>query len=167
MPNIQNTSTIKEIRTAGGLSISEGFPTRLADSVLPVINVNPKDYRRTSLLLQERGVASGNVTVVTTHATRYTFINSITLSFVKDATCDAASTQIDVVAVVDGVTVVLIVNALLTLTAQTSALSLSFVNPIRLDRASAITIRTPTYTAGNFIRCATLSGYEVESFENL
>jgi len=167
MPQVQNSSTIKEIRTAGGLSVSEGFPTSLGNQIVPVININPKDYRTTNVLFASSSTSSGNIGIGTTSTTKDTFITSIQMSMAKDATCDVASGAIYLDMTFNDVVRDFAYISILTLTAQSQTVFLQFANPVRVARGSSILIGAGAHTVGLFSKAAAVHGFEVEPFENL
>ncbi len=163
---IQNSSTIKEIRSAACLSISEGFPQDLSNQIIPVINVNPKDYNEGRIFAHGSSVAAGTVTIYTCSSTLDTFIMSCSYSFSKNVACDIASgrTAIQIIGF-DGVTYAILSLAVLTLTAERDSISISFNKPLHVKKGSVIQI-VGAFAAGAMARSYIVSGYEIESFEN-
>ena len=166
MTQIQNFSTIREIRKALGASISEGFAQVADNRVIPVINVNPKDYRECTVIKTQSATASGAVTVLTSSSTRDTYITQVSMSVCKNASCDVANGQFLISVVVGGNTYYIAGIALLTLTAQDQSLAINLDKPVKIDRNTAVTIVSNTYTVGAMVRSANVIGYEVDVFEN-
>jgi len=164
MVRINNTSVIKEIRQALGASISDGFPQDAQNVVIPVLNVNPKDYRLTNAFYSLSSVTTGAASTLT-NASRDTYITNAILTISKNATCDIATGSVSVTVVVDGQTRTIARLAVLTLTAEYENVSITFARPIKVDRNSTISV-SGTYTAGLMSRGLILTGYEVEPFES-
>jgi len=164
---IQNASTIKEIRKVAGLSISEGFPQQLNNSVQAVVDVNPANLRRGDYIKVSARTSTGDLVLATTSTARDTFISGAQLGIIKDATNDGASNYVRITVVIDGITTDIIALPTLTLTAQNSFLSVNFREPIKIDRGSAITCTWVSYAAGLCVRTAGVTGFTVELFENL
>lgn len=164
---IQNSSLIKAIRSAFGLSISEGFPQTVNNGVQAVCNVNPKDYLEPVIISTSR-TTTGASTLFTTSATKDTYINSVSISLTKDATNDAAIGVSAVTATPFGQVSAqnILALSMLTLTAQDKQLSISFVRPIRLARNTAVALNGTTYTVGLMTRTVVVAYTEVEPFEN-
>jgi len=167
MAQIQNTSTIKEIRTAAGLSISEGFPQQLGNQIVPVININPKDYRTSQFIRFNQSGSSGALSIATTSEKKDTFITACSMGIIKDAVADMTTGYVSIIVIIDGLERHIVSMPTLTLTAQNSFISVSFPSPIKVDRNSAITLHTQTHSVGVASKSASIVGYEVEAFENL
>lgn len=170
MAQIQNTSTIKEIRTAAGLSISEGFPARLNDSVYPVVDVNPKSYRISRPLGSVELSASGASSIYTASSTKATYITAIQVYILKDSTCDTSDggLGVNLTPASTNVSTPVILIPVFTLTAQETAFVLSLEHaPIQVSPGSVISFSSNTFTAGKFRRYAVVMGYEVEPFESI
>lgn len=63
---IQNSETIKEVREGARLSISEGFPQRLAEAIVPVMEVNPKQLRICNIVKSASAINATSGTIYTT-----------------------------------------------------------------------------------------------------
>lgn len=170
MALIQNSSTIKEIRTSAGLSISEGFPSKIADLVMPVINVNPKDYKIDTVLGANASAATGHLTIFTASTTRATYITGLDVSAIKNATNDTGTGFWSITCVINGQSQSLLNMAILTLTAQVWDKTVVFKNPILIDKGSLVRFFNSAggdYTSGAAYRACAVYGYEVEPFENI
>jgi len=161
---IQNSSTIRELRTAAGLSISEGFPQGLANQIVPVIELNPKLFRLTNVLRDAASVSTGSTTIFTTSSDKDFFLTNVSLTTEANATADSVFTKMEVIQ--DGVTRVIALIRKLSLTAHSSSLVLQFNNPLKVDRGTAITI-TQSFTVGASTTGGLIAGFEVEPFESL
>jgi len=168
MPQIQNSSTIKEIRSISGSSISEGFAQQVSSKEVQLVaNVNPKDYRISKILVATNYTGtSGSVSAYTTHASKLTYITSVIFSVSKDATYDGGSAQFGITGVINSVTNFLAGVACLTLTSERQTVVVSFDRPVLVDRNSSLSISSASNTVGSCIRTCSVAGYEVDLFEN-
>ena len=161
---IQNSETIQELREGARLSISEGFPERLAGSVVPVMEVNPKNFRVCNIvkdITQGASTASAS-TVYTTPTNKDFYLMGFNFTISKTALCDSASGSHAVSVVIGGATVNLGRITSITLEAQNIILSHDYTKPIKLDRGSTITFNNVTYTAGVCLKSCAIVGYTVE-----
>jgi len=163
MPEIQNQKTIKEIRLAGGLGILE-TPKSLSNQVVPVFNVNPKDYRVINVIKDVASVTTGDSTVYTTPADKDFFLSSYILSTQADVTADSTFVKLQIIQ--DGTAKIIALMRKLTLTTFSGVVSMNLMNPIKVDRGTAITI-TQTFTVGASTVGAVICGYELDTFETL
>ena len=84
-----NTSISERIRNLFKIQQAvESVPTKVAESILPVVDVSPK--KCIQVKYATRG-ATGQSTLLTSNASRKTFITSIQLTGQHDATSDAVS----------------------------------------------------------------------------
>ena len=88
-------------------------------------------------------------------ADKKVYVSAMLLSFSKNATCDTATGSMNITGTQDGNTVRLAGLAVLTLTAESDTIAVTFLNPIPLDVASAISWST-TYTVGLMSRSIVL-----------
>ena len=163
MAYIDNTDTKKEMNDAmRGNAVSNIAPTKINDSVQPVININPKDYRRCNIVRGQTLGTSGTTTAIyTTPSDKDFYLCNYSLSIIKDATCDIASGAITASITVDGASRIIAGIAVLTTTAQNSVITVSFNSPIRLDRNTSVSL-TGTFTVGSLQRTHSIVGYTVE-----
>lgn len=167
MPQIQNSSTIKEIRSISGSSIAEGFAQRVnGNEVQLVANVNPKDYRVTNICATATATATGSFGIYATSATKLTYITGFHLSLIKDATCDMTTGFYNLNVQINNVAKYLVRIPVIALTAQQITVSLTLANPLLIDKNYTITADNGAYTVGVAVRSATVFGFEVEPFEN-
>lgn len=159
---IYNSDLTRELREGAKIQLStDGVPSELADKVIPTMEVNPKLFRISNAFFQgTSSTTSTTASIGTTLTDRDTFINAATLTLQKDVTCDNVTTFLQVVVV--GAIRKIIVFDNLSLTATSRELSISFPNPIKLDRGTNIVIGA-SFGAGALIRGATCIGYTVEN----
>lgn len=162
MAYIDNSETKKEINDAiRGNAVSNLAPTKVNDSVQPVININPKDYRRCNIV-KVGSATNANATIYTTPTDKDFYLVGACISRIKDAASDETFSSIALT--IDGDTSSTNILRLsgITLTADSKELSSDFTCPIRLKRGSTITLARTASTAGVLTYSATIWGYTVE-----
>ena len=157
MAYIDNTDTKKEMNDAmRGNAVSNIAPTKIIDSVQPVININPKDYRRCNIIKS----TSSAGTVYTTPADKDFYLTGVFFSGSnKTASQDSV---VSVAFVPKGATSLTV----LSLTYSTTAIldtnhandNVVFPFPILLERSSSL-ILTST---NNATQRLSIFGYTVE-----
>ncbi len=158
MAYIDNTQTKKEIEDAiRGNSVSNLAPSKVIDSIQPVINVNPKDYRRVNII-KSTAVAG---TVYTTPSNKDFYLTNTHLSASTNQASQTGTVSISVLP--KGETSTIIINAIRLLTtvildSDHSEIFESFERPILLERNSTITLAITNTTAARAI----IFGYEVD-----
>jgi hypothetical protein len=154
----QNRETTREIQEATGLSEITGYPRKIADAIIPVIDVNPKlkysNKIHTSFLTGGGGTSAG---IYTTPMDKDFYLTGACLSIVKNATSNSTVTSIRV-GTADGPTSNIISIIGLTLTEQDQTVWCPFPIPLRLARGSAITLITDSTGAGYEVR-GSIIGY--------
>lgn len=162
---IQNSSTIKELRTAAGLSISEGFPQQLANQIIPVIDINPKHLRRATILgtLLNRNTTGSNITVLSAQSEEV-FVTGFNISNQQDATSD--NVLIVLQATIDGVLKRFYSRQKVTATAGLINENIQLSHAIKIDLGSTIGF-TLAFTVGASISDVVVYGYKVNPFENI
>lgn len=165
MATLQNTNAIKELRTSTGLNLVTGYPTQIANTIQPVVNINPNNYRLIETTKSSAVTATGANTIFTTSATRDTYLVGYVFACTKNALCDVASGTIILSAFVSGGNSISISRLpVLTLTAQDTTITHTFNNPIKIDRNTPVQM-SGTYAAGSMVRMAVLYVYELEPQE--
>lgn len=163
MAYIDNSDTQEELNDAiRGNTISNICPKTISGQVIPVININPKDYRVVNIVKDVNTTASGAVTLYTTPADKDFFLTSVTFSVVKDAACShAGASRLRLAATINGETVGIAGVALLNLTAENKTVGYGYSTPIKIDRGTALQSGL-TFIAGNYSLYMSLQGYTVE-----
>ena len=157
MAYIDNSETKKEMNDAiRGNSVSNIAPTKINDSVQPVININPKDYRRVNIV-KRVGTAA---TVYTTPTDKDFYLVAFNISA---GSLTAGTNTWNLSATIDGdSSATALAYIYLEITAGTSSqdsTSQNFKYPIKIARGTNIT----TSGAGTFSgRSCTIYGYTVE-----
>ena len=156
MVQIQNKeilNTISEKIKESNLGI---LPNQLSDRIVPIIEVgkNIDEY----ISETAESTTTGLITAFTTPSSKDFYLVSCFMSFVKDVTCDLASSSLNVSATINGKTIRIIRMPPLTLTAERDFSSISLSTPIKLDRGTTVTLGG-TFTAGNMVRSLGVHGF--------
>lgn len=159
-----NSALSNELRDVLKLQAGrDQFPQLAENKIVPVIDVNPKHARVAGVVVSQVKSTTGTQTMMTTATNKDFYITGATFSFIKDATCDIASGSISLYTQIDGAGgLAFITFPVLTTTAQSGYLSLSFTTPIKVDRGVAISFNG-TFTAGAMVRAASIIGYYVDN----
>lgn len=148
--NHHNVTLSADIARQLNLKTGEELP-----GIMPVLEI--ESFSNT--VVQSK-TTTGSQAIMTTPAGKDTYLETITISIIKDAACDLPTgNNFFITGVIQGVTQKLISLPILTLTAQQMAMSLTFRRPVKLDRNTAITISgaSTTYTAGTCVRNCDIS----------
>jgi len=163
MAQIYNSDLTKGIAQNAGIQISrEVVPTQLAEKVVPVMETNPALLRVCNFI---RGTEANNATSATAYTTltdRDTYLTAVTLSVQKDVTSTSVKSYARVV--IDGANKDICVIAGITLTAQSSTMTLILPAPLKVDRGSALTVLNTTNVA-NISAAVVFYGYTVENIK--
>jgi hypothetical protein len=159
MANINNTQLSKELIDGAKIQVShDKIPTQLADKVVPVMEVNPKSFRRINVVKQTQNTGT-TATIYTTPTDKDFYLVGYNLSLIKDVTATSVLTRLR--AVIDGATVDIAQIMGITLTPQERTISNSFSVPIKLDRNTTLTVANSTNVANTNTGCSII-GYTVE-----
>jgi len=162
MAYIDNSETAKELNDAIRGNANTNLPPKiLANQIIPVIDINPKHGRRANIVAGTVKTTSGSQTVYTTPANKDFYLTTVSYALIKDVACDMATGFSTITCTVDGASSNLIVQPIITLTAQNQVITISFPNPIKVDRNTLISFGG-TYAAGVCVRSASITGYTVE-----
>ncbi len=151
-----NTDLVNEIRNA--------YKTQMNDKVLqpiPVVEVGTK-LTKTALCMDIDLVNNTTATFLASTNTQDIYITSAQIGFIKDATSTA--TYIGIAVTINGATRYILKSACITLTAQTGQLSISFPHPIKIDRLTAVQLRSGT-NAANISVSGSIS-YYIDEYSN-
>jgi len=153
-----NQETNKEVWEAAGLSELTGYPRKIAEAIVPVINVNPKDLRRCLIVRSATRTTTGSTTLYTVPAGKTFFIVGVMGSYMADVTAD--NTTINLKATLDGTTSArdLIIFSKLSVTACYDSASISFPNPVKIETGGIVTLGS-TFTVGACSMSGTVIGY--------
>jgi len=157
MSNNQNAKITNEVKRAFGLNNMTGYPMKVSEAILPVVDVNP---RYTNIIGAAPATNATSGTPYTTPANKDFYLTGFTISLIKDVTSTSTATAL--MAYINGVQVALGRIAGITLTAQNDSLSASFPFPLKIDRNTAITI-TNTTNVANIAAYASIYGYLVDN----
>jgi len=160
---IQNPSAGEIIREQAGLTLAEGFPQNLSGSVVPVMDMTPRFHRNCIVLSTASATSSATATLMTTSTSKKTYIVGVSLFYVKDATCDAATGSLGIRTTINGVSSqYLAYSYIITLTAQQDRVIYTLEKPILIDKGVTIQAQIPTFTTGVFARTYQIIYYEVD-----
>lgn len=162
MSTIHNSDLFKEFRDgAKTQQLTDVIPTQLADKIVPVMEVNPKFFRRCNFFASGNRTTSGATTLATSATDKDTFITNIYLGWVFDVLTVITVNRVQ--CVVDGLTVTILLAPNSNAVAGTAgAISVPLCFPIKVDRGTAITLGV-TSSAGTYSVSAGIIGYTVEN----
>tara|TARA_Y100000310_G_C20676941_1_gene813641 strand:+ start:2217 stop:2702 length:486 start_codon:yes stop_codon:yes gene_type:complete len=160
MVEIQNSKIVDSISEKVKESNLNLIPRQLANSVQAVIDVGRNIDQH--FIESTKSTSSGSTTIVSTPTNKDFYLTSCSLGLIKDAASDNVAA--DLRATVNGTVEFLLQIVGITLTAQETHLTVSFPEPIKLDRGTAIKIQG-TATAGNFHKTGTITGYTIDTLE--
>jgi len=164
MTNINNAQAMKELVSAANLQLGyDEVPNKLASSIVPVININPKDYRRVNLHKAAAASNTTSTTIYTTPTDRDVFLTFAALSVIKDAANTSAASFINIGIEGGGAVGVPILKiAGIASTAQSGSQTITLNPPIKLLRGYAIAVGNGAGD-GNIRADAIIGGYIVEN----
>jgi hypothetical protein len=164
MATIHNSEILREVREGGSLQPgADIIPSVLQNTIVPVMEVNPKLLRRITLIKQAGTASSGAVTVATTATDKETWLVGFSMGLQKDVTCDLSTNVMSLsITPYQSAQVAIFHFPILTLTVQSFSVVTPLPFPIKLTPGSSITISSGVHTAGSLYKCATVWLYEVE-----
>jgi len=164
---IYNSETIKNIVEGASIQTSiDGIPNELADKVIPVMEVNPKLLRRTNFLVNSSRTTSGDYSPISATEDYDIYITSVVMSLTKDSTNNASTGQWVLRVVVNGVRTAICGIATITLANQSNPISVTFKDPIKIDRNTSVDTVWNTYTLGTASRSIQIHGFILPSGSN-
>ena len=133
----------------------------ISNTIQPIIDVTPVNSE--TVIRQVTRATTGVDIVYSTPTDKDFYLTSAALSYVKDVNCDIATGTIILEGdLFDKRSVNILTLPVITLTAQQGATNITFPIPIKMARNQSITLPN-TFTAGVLIRCATISGFLVNT----
>jgi len=161
MATIYNTDLTKAIaREAGVQTARDNIPSQIAEKVVPVIDVTPRQNRVCDIVRLGACSNATSATIYTTPADRDFYLVGASISVIKDITSTSTTSNLRVT--INGVAQSLLSISTATLTIQTAQNSISLPVPIKCDRNSTITLTSDTNVA-NFKIQGTIIGYVVDT----
>jgi len=157
-----NSDLTQEIRDAAKLNVLQGIPSLLSENIVPVLEINPKNYRRCLLVKHADSVNVTSTTIHTCDSIKDTFLVSASVSVIKDVTSTSLASAIGITPYGGPTTPRICRIAGISLTPQSATLSMSFNPPIRLAKGSAINLLNSTNVA-NVSSSGSIVAYEVEN----
>jgi len=164
MPQINNSEITKLLVDGARLHpAADKIPDRLAESVVPVLDVTPRLARYVNFSgVAATGTSNTAVTAVTGPSDRDFYLTEITYHLLKDATCDAATGSVTLNVTIDGVTRGIATISHISLTAQDNLIPLNFSPPIKIDRGTTLRSTNLTFAAGVCRMSVQGAGYLVD-----
>lgn len=159
---ITNKDAIKALIDGAQLPIQD-FPNRLASSVVPVLDITPDFHRKINIVRTGGSATTGDTTIYTTPATRDFYLCSCFITSSDTATSD--NTSILIFATIDGVERAILRHIKLTLVADNNTSTISFPNPIKIDRGTVMGVRN-SFSVGTSEKVGGIHGFEVEGDRN-
>lgn len=164
---IYNSQLTAELREGAKIMTSvDATPSEIAEKVIPVMEVNPKFFRKVngvvSVLLSATG--SGTILANSTIAPLKKFVlTGFTYQIVKDVVCDVATGTITATLIQDGQTKTFLAVPVITLTAQQFSGEVTLNPPIETDMGTNISWASKAFTAGVMQRNITIYGYYIDT----
>lgn len=137
---------------------TEQTPELDTSKILLVADVNPLHSRRCNIVKGLTVTNSTGGTIYTTPTDKDFYLTSLALAFIKDVT--STSTGIAIEVIIDGATVQILHFPCLSLTVQSDGIAVSYPQPVRIDRGTAISLVNATNVANIAIR-SSLTGFTV------
>jgi hypothetical protein len=161
MATNHNSNLTKEITDVGKIQVmKDRIPNEFSDKIVLVCDVNPKHARITNYIKKGLLTNATTATLATTALDRETYITNLQFAYIRDAT--ATSVEFYFTMIIDGLTTTIFSIPGITLNAGNDTGTISFVNPIKIDKGSNILLRSTT-NVGNFLFSGTVYGYTVEN----
>lgn len=158
MAKINNSNAIRRIIHDAGIQTSiDKVPQELASKVVPVLISNPKP----EYYVVESASSSNSAALITLYQTpkdKDFYLTAGTLSMIKDAGSTATGVYLRVT--INGVAKSLLRIPSITLTAHSEAISITPIEPLKIDRNSLITLHNGTADA-EIISSAHITGFIV------
>lgn len=164
MARINRSDIIQKAVNDLGLSAADAkVPNETLDKVQLTYNLN----RQFSTFIVASGSSSTgtfNTALPTVSTGSETYLTGVTLSFIKDSTCDIATgaVQVSITPTDSNVASVIINAAVLTLTAQDKDVFLALPYPFKVKNASNISV-SGTFTVGAMRRNVSAFGFVTSS----
>lgn len=156
MSKINRSDVIQKAVNDLSISGNDKVPSESLDKIQLTYSLNP-EYANVAIGLNQS--TTGTFTLYTTSTTKDFYLSSLIFSMTKDATCDVATGTLNISSTINGIARTLGAHTVITLTAQSEKLAITFAKPIKLDRGVTITV-PGTFTLGVMSRFAGITGIE-------
>jgi hypothetical protein len=161
MPTIYNNLTLKECNEGANLQQNrENTPTRLAESIVPVMEVNPKMLRRCNLVAAGTATDATGATIYTAPTDKDLYLVAAVLSVIKDVNATSTVSELYVTTEEGGASKDIIRIPGITATVQNQTVSVSFPTPLKIKRGTIIGINNGTNVA-KIIASGCITGFLV------
>lgn len=161
MVDIQSKEVIDKISEQLKIQPSIVIPRVLGKDIQLVFDVNSEDIiDNPQALSSGSGLKSttGTLVALTTPTGRDYFLTKIDAGYVKDVVASNATGAFTINVTIGGRSVVVGSFPVITLLAQQDHLNITLIPPIKLDRATSITM-TGTFAAGVVVRTLNVAGF--------
>lgn len=157
MVDIQSKEVIDKVSDELKIQPAMKIPREIMDKIQLVYNVNPTNSG--NIIKAVTKITSGAVGFFTTPTTRDFFLTSAFLQNQSDVA--ATNTLGSLTVVVGGITIPILEFSKITLTIFNDSLTLSFPNPIKIDRGTAVVLNN-TFGLGVSVSSAGITGYTTD-----
>lgn len=163
MQEIRNSRVARELREAAQLQLAtDHLPMKLADYVMPTIEVNPRLVRVQNVIAHTSRSTTGTSTVYTVPSDRDFYLCMAQMSASFDATADSTNSFLTVT-LDDGAANLRPIQLMKQTTTATAHNQAVFFNPpIKLKRGSTVGLNL-SFTVGSGNGSANVSGYVVDN----
>ncbi len=163
MVQIYNTDLINEVREVAKIQqLTDTIPKILGQTIVPVIDVNPKHARIINIVQKQAIINSTSGTIYYTPLDKDFYLCGAQLSMIKDSTATSLYSIIQATPFGKTSSVEILMIAGLSLTAQNDSISISFEKPIRLARGTNINLAKST-NVGNVTASGIIYGYLIDN----
>lgn len=133
------------------------IPREIEDKIKLVYNVNPENH--VNIVKSVSRTTTGTVTIFATPTDRDFYITSVFLQNQSDSAADNIFGDVRVT--INGVAVTLLIFQKITLTVFNYNTSISFFNPIKIDRGTNVTLNN-TFGLGVSVSQGGITGYTTD-----
>jgi hypothetical protein len=164
----KNIDTSEEIKYSTKLQPNvEGSITQVSNSIVPVVEVNPKLTKPVMFASIAQTTTAGVQILITANPNQDIYITGLTLTLMKDAANDAASSvnRAAIRLTINGSVIDAVRLPFLTSTAMYETIAVTLTHPIKIDRNTNVFVGNSglTWAAGNLNLTGTAYYYLDES----
>lgn len=164
MVKVNNSTVIQNITNNAGLQTgSQEIPSELAKQIVPTVEVGTRANRYINIIKTATTGGTGTA-IYTTPTDQDFFLVGAQLSVIKDATSTSTSTDLYCTTDESSSSTSILKITGITLTPQSSTVSISFPIPIKCKRGSIIGINNATNVA-TILSSGCIQGYTVSNSE--
>lgn len=162
MARIHNSDLHHEVQDGAKLQIVDKAPIELADKIVPVMEVNPKLLRYSTMLgrINNRTTTATGITVLAAQPNKDVVITGFYINYSQNAICDNTGTSL--ICYFRGVATELYQIRKQTTTAKDFNVYVNLSTPLLIDRNTAVTL-THIFAAGSSSIDVNLYGYFIDN----